>query len=163
MPINPDERCPTCGHRSKPLTRWMRPQWAALLKRVYDDHGQEWVHVRREYSLLLSQMNNDWSFLHHFGLMLHSRSETTDRTHSGEWRVTDLGKDFVNSVARVPDYLVVQFNQVQEVSPNEVSFSDVMRQKWKFDLQEILRVPRELIEAVDWDSEPLWRRARRSA
>ena len=130
--------CPCCDQLCKATKRRMRKPWAMLLNRIFIEHGQEWVHVVNAYSRDIGRLANDWRFLRHHGLLEMHPNDDASKTHSGYWRVTDLGRDFINDNAtRIPAFVVVLFNQVIAESEETVSFLEVMSQPSRFDLADV--------------------------
>jgi hypothetical protein len=117
------------------------------------DHGQEWVSIYDQYGWAVAgKSGNDWQRMRSFGLIETKGYEGRDKTHSGIWRVTDLGMLFRHGVDSIPSYNYVRFNKVVGESEDFVTFNDVMRWKWGFDLRKIYDLDEAEMTAMQWNT-----------
>ena len=118
--------CPTCDRwgrvYSRPINRTMA---RALIWLAYADHDTVgWVDVANSAPRWLVQ-SNQLSTLRWWGLIERAPNDGKNKTkHSGVWRVTAAGFDFVHHGVRIPKNVFTYNDTVQGFGTETVTIKD---------------------------------------
>lgn len=107
--------CPCCGQLVKIYKRKLNSTMARALVLIYQyfeippSYREEWFHGPSHS--VWSTSGGDAAKLRHWGLIEGRPGERPDgSTHTGFFRITDKGRDFVLGMVRVPQHVLL-FNQ----------------------------------------------------
>lgn len=116
--------CPCCRQYVKEYRRSIHTSMAlvlvALHKHFAANPGLEWLHVSKFPINERFNINGDYNYLRHWGL-LEPHPEFT-----GHWRVTELGRMFVRGDARVPKTVFLFNNERVGASEQTISIQDAL-------------------------------------
>ena len=83
--------CPCCGQLVKKYKRKLNSGMAITLIRIFNNpRSGEWINVKDFLRENKFPNSHDWTLLRYWGFLEERQEEGT----SGEWRVTDDGRDF---------------------------------------------------------------------
>ena len=97
-------KCPACTQIAKGYRRPLHAAMAANLIRFYVAYGVEWG---SRVELTRGQAEGDFAKLRYWNLVEESDERRTDGGRAGWWRVTDLGRQFVQEAVLVRKYVYV--------------------------------------------------------
>lgn len=116
--------CPVCDQYVREYGRSIHTSMAlvliALHKRFDANDALEWLHVSRFPRAPRFNINGDYNYLRHWGL-LQPHPEWT-----GYWRVTELGHQFVRGEVRVPKRVFLLNNERVGASDQTISIWDAL-------------------------------------
>ena len=122
--------CPCCEQYVKEYGRTIHTSMAlvlvALHKHFTTTPGLEWLHVSKFPVNERFNINGDYNYLRHWGL-LEPHPEFV-----GHWRVTELGHQFVRGEARVPKKVFLFNNERVGASDQTISIEDALGRKFDY-------------------------------
>jgi hypothetical protein len=129
--------CPCCAQFAKRYRRGMTAEMTrALFALFHAAEGvmhDEWVDVRK----MKNVRGGDYAKLRYFGLIeaKHDPEKARERgtRTSGLWRVTKLGRDFIDARARVPSFVVVYDGNVVEKSSTGIDVRDALGKRFSYE------------------------------
>jgi hypothetical protein len=125
--------CPACQRPSKVYRYNLSGSWAAVLIKMYNLHrqGYGWVHVESR----IRPLGGNYAKLRFWGLIEaypHNAEALPDKSSAGYWRVTTLGKLFVECKATIPQHIFIYLNTNAGVGGKQVSITDCLGNKFNF-------------------------------
>ena len=135
--------CPTCDRwgrvYSRPINRTMA---RALIWLAYADHDTVgWVDVANSAPRWLVQ-SNQLSTLRWWGLIERAPNDGKNKTkHSGVWRVTAAGFDFVHHGVRIPKNVFTYNDTVQGFGTETVTIKDCFTDNFDYNATMSAYVP----------------------
>ena len=136
--------CPCCDQYVKLYKRKLNSSMAYALLMIYkffENNSDEWLHVPSYLSRINSTATvrgGDWSKLRHWGLIEAQKAVRDDGSERvGHYRITELGKQFVRSQARVRKHVYL-YNQRPIKRPDDETVSIVEALGEKFDYTELM-------------------------
>lgn len=145
-------RCPCCGQMAKRYRRKLNSGMASGLIAFYRQVAglSEWVHVAKDTTL--SRLGGDWAKLELWGLIESKVEDREDNgPHSGIWRLTEKGADFVRGQIALPAHVLIYDNQMLGYDDSErVTIRDALGKK--FDYEELMGtrgVPQKPLRKAD--------------
>lgn len=125
--------CPCCGQYAK---RYKRTIYSTQVKqlialyRLNREHGPEKYFHRR---IVTPDCNNgDLVFLRHWGLLEVEPNEDPMKRDSGSFRITDLGRRFVERAARVPRSLFQYNDNVESFTEDTVDVIEALKERFDY-------------------------------
>ncbi|AAN16812.1 hypothetical protein Cali_181 [Mycobacterium phage Cali] len=106
-------KCPVCGQRAQVYRRSINSGMARALINQWRAVGQTWTKTR-----LLWTMTHEAAQLQWWGL-IQGRDSREDGGRGGEWRITDLGRDYLLEKATVPKYAKVYDGELLGLDSSE--------------------------------------------
>lgn len=131
--VDVGHQCPCCRQFSKVYRRKLNSGQAAGLIRFYRAAGTVPAHGP---TLGLAQLGGEFARLRFWGLV---EQPAGDDAHSGLWRVTDLGRQFVRGDVTMPAYAHIYDGACLRLSGPEVSIVDALGSR--FDYHELMVAP----------------------
>ena len=129
--------CPVCDRWGKIYGRAINNTMARsliwLCAAPTEDNG--WVDVPNKAPRAVIR-SNQLPTLHWWNLVERLGSENAKQKHSGMWRPTALGLDFVNGNAQVPRKVFTYNNKVQAYSLDMVRINECFKEQ--FDYQQLM-------------------------
>lgn len=132
--------CPCCGQHAKVYRRTINSTMARALMLIYQ-HLQkhptpDWIHV----SSFLVHAKGDSSIaggdvvkLRFWGLLERAVGVRPDGSNRiGEYKLTDLGRRFVEGAATVPSYVLLFNQELLGISPDMISIQDALGQAFNY-------------------------------
>lgn len=143
--------CPCCGQKVKMYSRKMNGVIARALVEFYKAHegGFDWLQPLRDLDFLRSTGGSgDYAKARFWGLIEnHMVYENGKHTSTGEWRLTEKGKEFVEGKVRVPKYAYVYNNKCTGLSDSD-SVSVIEALGEKFDKSQIMgMIPKKFLQS----------------
>lgn len=138
--------CPCCGRTGRIYRRRLNAGMARVLVRFYHleiESPGRWVHVHEVFGGL-GQKHRDWPLLRLWGLLEPRTKHTRDEPSRGFWRLTELGRDFVQGVCRVPRFVFVFDGERTGASDEVTSIGGALGKR--FDYAELMN-PRNVAQA----------------
>ena len=129
--------CPCCGQFVKVYRRTINSTMARQLIKAHRAHGDRWFHTR-DVVLEKSAGAGDFSKLECWGLIYrqpHVQGLEGKRT-SGMWKITPLGKDFIEGRALVPHYAYIFNGKLLELGGVDIHIQHALGKQ--FDYREIM-------------------------
>lgn len=129
--------CPCCGQFVKVYRRTINSTMARQLIKAYQKHGDQWFHTR-DVVLEKSAGAGDFSKLECWGLIYrqpHVQGLEGKRT-SGMWKITALGKDFIEGSAVVKQYAYIFNGKLLELDGVDIHIEHALGKQ--FDYREIM-------------------------
>jgi hypothetical protein len=105
-----------------------------LSKANTDPHG--WVDVPTTAPKVVLR-SNQLPTTKHWGLIERRPNDDPKVKHSGMWRITDKGKQFVTNNLRVPKKMYIYNDVVEAWTPEDISISECFAEH--FDYQDAMR------------------------
>lgn len=132
--------CPCCCQFVKEYRRKLNSSMArGLIWLVREARsGDRWVDVRSDAPAWLLAMGGTFAKLKLWTLIEERPNEDTRKTHSGEWRATDIGDRFARGEVKVPGYAVVYDGRSLGIEGEETSIEEALGNH--FDYAELWRV-----------------------
>ena len=138
--------CPLCSQHVKLYKRKLNSSMAVVLSIIYkafrkvDFDKAIWLHVPSHLNNVglpagvAASVRGDWAKLKFWGLIEEKGDVRMDgSSRAGYWRITDVGKMFVESSMRVPKYVFIYnggriFRNVED----EVTFKEALGDKFSY-------------------------------
>lgn len=120
--------CPCCGQFAKVYKRQITGSAAAALIRLYHEAQLDFAHAP---SIVGGRVGGEFARMAYWNLI-----EPDADKHSGLWRVTDRGLDFITKTATVARYAHIYDGTLQGFSGPQVSIVDSLGVK--FDYRELM-------------------------
>jgi hypothetical protein len=130
--------CPCCGQFVKVYRRKLYTQMAMALVHIYQDHC---IHGFAGFIHVPSLLNGkgvvarggDYTKLEHWGLIEPQQGGRNDGSYrTGMWRVTQLGRDFVEDKMRVPSHAWFYNNQLVGMDHEMISIREALGQEFDY-------------------------------
>ena len=123
--------CPCCGQYAKSYRRGVSGSQVKALMYLFQC-GRGWHHHRE-----FADGSGEHAKLRFWGLVEKQtepdEAEEEDKTSTGYWRITKLGKRFVNGEVDIPKYVYIYNNQLMHKDNFvKVSVHDCIKNKFKF-------------------------------
>lgn len=133
--------CPACNQFVKCYRRPMNKSMAFVLLliaryyRRYDVKPEEWLHVPSYIAEVVASnprraaaVRGDWAKLKYWGLIEEKPETRADGSpRVGYWRLTQLGRQFVNREVKVPSHIFVYNGEALERAVEErISIDDAL-------------------------------------
>lgn len=161
-------KCPVCDRRVKEYSRPINRAQALAITDMFLSAGTDWVNVRNLKSKIrggTADKNNEISKLAHWGLV----QQHPNVKRGGTWRVTTLGKKWVQGKVSVSDTVMLYQAELTGKGTKSVYLRDILSAGTAsdFDLRKIMAdiTNVERIEAVssrsNFNEDTLWRRDHR--
>jgi len=129
-------KCPCCGQNVKLYKRKLNSGMAYVLIHIYKQ--DDWINVKdylRENKL---RNNHDWTLLKYWGLIEEKLLEEKGKAKSsGVWRITELGKKFVECKAVVNKYVLIYNTMFRGFTGEEILIPETL--KSYFNYNELMR------------------------
>lgn len=129
--------CPCCGQYVKLYRRKLNSGMARTLILIYHHHPIGWVNVKgflREHNF---QNNHDWTLLSYWGFIVERENTDPQKKSSGEWRMTDKGRDFVRRNLRAPSHIKIYNNEFLGFDGTEITILEALGKR--FDYRELMK------------------------
>jgi hypothetical protein len=146
---NQADSCPCCGQYAKVYKRHITGAMACALIQIYRYYwrrswSDEWLHVPKHLAALrfapgvqASWHGGDWSKLRYWELITPKPDERADgSTRVGFYKITDLGRGFVERKMEVPKYafiyaqtflgLALPYITIEDALGSAFSYNDLM-------------------------------------
>ena len=132
-------KCPCCNQFVKLYKRKLNSGMAITLIRMYNHNKFGWISVKdflRRYSL---KNNHDWTLLRHWTL-IEEKPENPEHggKTNGVWRLTDLGRRFVERKINVMERLLIYNNTFMGFEGTRININYALGDK--FDYDELMKV-----------------------
>ena len=138
--------CPLCGRYAKYELRPLNATMARSLVwivRTFEATG-DWVDVPKQAPKWLIKTNQHTT-LAKWGLLERGRNVDPTKNHSGLWRPTKLGINFVNNGFSVPWKVCLWDDTKIGITKEEITIHEALS-AGGFDYQEVLKNPNEQVE-----------------
>jgi hypothetical protein len=136
--IGKGTNCPCCGQFVKVYKRKLYTVMAMALVHIYQDHC---IHGFTGYIHVPSLLNGkgvvarggDYTKLEYWGLIEAQQHERNDgSTRTGMWRITQMGRDFVEDKMRVPSHIFLYNNQLVGMDVEMISIREALGQEFDY-------------------------------
>ena len=132
--------CPCCKRTARIYRRKLNAGMARVLVRMVEIHArapmQLWIHIHDIFGGF-GQKHRDWPLLKLWGLVEPRTRKTRTENARGFWRVTELGRAFVEGRTRAPAYVFVFDGEKTGSSDEVVTIREALGTK--FDYRELMR------------------------
>lgn len=119
--------CPVCGQFGKIYKTRLRATLVLGLKWMADHAGKDgWVNVQSSGPRWMLR-GKTYSLLTHWGFVESGGAK------SGHWRVTPLGRDFINGQVLAPEAVYIYDNKLMAVSEKTVTLRQSLEIQFDFD------------------------------
>jgi len=123
--------CPCCGQIVKLYNRKLNSVMSRMLIKL--SHLPEgFNHVSKIQESISTTGTNDFSKLLHWNMVEQQSNEDPARKTSGNWRITQKGKDFVNMKISVPKYCKIYNTKKLGMSLDQISISESLGNKFNY-------------------------------
>lgn len=120
--------CPCCGQYAKEYPRLLNSNMCGFLISLYMiGDPSEWIHHKH-----LTYTGRDYSYLSHWGLA-ETRPSDDEKKHSGYWRITARGVQFVVGQIKAPKYAYLYDNQLRRYSPDKITIRQGLGKTFDYD------------------------------
>ena len=136
--IGKGTNCPCCGQFVKVYRRNFHTAMAMGLIHLYQAHC---LHGFEDFIHTPSMLNGkgavarggDFAKLEYWGLIEPQKHERRDgSTRTGMWRITQLGRDFVEDKMRVPKHIFLYNSQLVGVEHETISIREALGQEFDY-------------------------------
>lgn len=131
--------CPCCGQWAKIYTRKFNANSARGLIRLHkasseikEFRNMPFVHVTE----LGLTGNGDFAQAAHWGLIEQETNDDRTKKHSGMWRITESGRDFVLGMKMISSHVVLYDGSALSFADTKIDIKDALGKK--FDYQELM-------------------------
>lgn len=117
------ETCPCCGQFAKMYPRKLNANMTVFLidlVKLSMRRNWDWVHYSE-----CNYTGRDYNYLPLWGLAITERETEGDKSHTGDWKPTQTGVDFVFNKISVPSHLWVYDNRNYGSPPNATAVTVV--------------------------------------
>lgn len=125
--------CPCCYKMCRIYDRKLNSGMALLMTRLYQQPPSAWIYVRRWPTKLehpiaqLEVVNGDFSYLLHWGLLEQKPQD------GGKWRLTHLGRQFVEGTVTVPHKISLLNNKCIDKSDEHTDIKKALGDRFDYD------------------------------
>lgn len=129
--------CPCCGQNVKVYKRSLNTPMTKLLiwlVETFLKNGQQhYINVHKFPFIQGRRGGGDFAKLQFWGLIEQEPvPDEVDAKHSGEWRPTKAGIQFVQGNIKAAKYVMVYLNDVVGTSEEEVTVQEALKKKFSF-------------------------------
>lgn len=136
--------CPCCERTGRIYRRKLNTGMARVLVRMYEVHHREqarepgkcWVHIHEVFGGR-GQKHRDWPLLRLWGLVEPRTKRTRTENARGWWRLTELGRAFVQGHTRAPAHVLVFDGERIGASDEHITIREALGSR--FDYGELMR------------------------
>jgi hypothetical protein len=127
-------KCPCCRRWGKVYGRNINETMCrSLIWLAYAPANEMgWVNVPENAPRWVVR-SNQLATLRWWGLVERLPSEKKEQKHSGMWRVTQLGKDFIERRAKVPKTAFTYAGEVEHMSSTEIAVEDCFGKHFNYE------------------------------
>lgn len=121
--------CPCCNQFAKKYKRNISGLMAKCLIRIYRltmDTNSIW-HPIEDFYLIGKSVCTNYSLLRHWGLIEEMANKDPSKKSSGSWRITHVGKRFVNGEYSVSKYAWLYNGHLNGFSGDMIKISDCIQ------------------------------------
>lgn len=129
--IEKGENCPCCGQFAKVYTRRIHANMARALILFYRQHGLGWGD--RYESLPDDRLSADFAKMRYWGLIEEDEQRREDGTHSGRWRVTEIGEGWILGRYTVHKYARIYDSLYLGLTGKQVTIQDALGKRFRLD------------------------------
>ena len=129
-------RCPCCNSFLKVYKRKMHQEMAYLLIRLYKLRLSDYHHTNTLVALTgeFRFRGGDWALLRHWGLIEKMpKNPLEDKKSSGFWRITTMGKLFVEGVAKMPSHVMIYNGDFVRFDGHHVSIRECLGKRFSYE------------------------------
>lgn len=126
--------CPCCGKQCRIYGRKLNSGMASFMIIMYKRSPHDWMYVRTWSKKIkciddiqVNAINGDFSYLLHWKLLEQKPQE------SGKWRLTSLGRQFVEGKVSVPRKLFLLNNKCIDQSDEQTDIHHALGNKFDYD------------------------------
>jgi len=104
-----EETCPICNRLIRVYKRRLHATMALFMVELYKAHemGLSWVSVHDLPSYGSGRQRGDYAYLQHWDLIENMPNDDTNKRSSGHWRLTEMGKAFVERKLWVHSHCII--------------------------------------------------------
>jgi hypothetical protein len=131
--LDDGSRCPCCGQLAKRYKRTIYSSQVAQLISLYRlnrKHG--WERYFHRTIVVRAANNNDLGFLRHWGLLELEPNVDPSKKDSGNFRITDLGRRFVEMKERVPKSCFQYNDNVEGFTEETVDCREALKERFDY-------------------------------
>jgi hypothetical protein len=136
--------CPTCGQHAQRYRRRFNSsmsRWLIILAKLSPRYQPTWTRtsdvIKRAASLRgfgTAQASGEAPSLLPFWGLIETRPNTdTDKKHSGVWRPTEKGHDFVDGKVVIPRVAVVYNNTLERLEGDSLSIREALGKRFSYE------------------------------
>lgn len=125
--------CPCCGQYARRYKRTLYSSQAAQLIRLYWLNRRDPEKYFHRHIVTPRCNNGDLVFLRHWGLLEVEPNEDPTKKDSGSFRITELGRQFVERKARVPKSLFQYNDNVEEFTEETTDIVEALKEKFNYE------------------------------
>jgi len=128
--------CPCCGQYARRYKRKLYSSQARQLLRLYllsRKHGFDLERFYHRSVIAPYANNNDLALLRHWGLLALRRNEDVNKRASGDCRLTNHGREFVEGTVCVPAACYLYNDLVQKFTEKLVSIYDALGTRFSYE------------------------------
>jgi len=138
-------KCPCCGQNVKLYKRKFNQSMAVCLIRLYrrgSSPGLDFYHIHdlQNDKLFRLHMNGgNFATMRYWGVIesLEKDDDDTTRRTSGQWKITPLGRFFVQNMINIPKYIYTYNMRLIKMGGQTTDIIESLSEK--FDYQELMR------------------------
>lgn len=137
--------CPTCDRQALLTKSCLNSTLVWMLIRLYRvslrdfNKPREWVHINK-FSPRQHSSGRNFCIVHHWGLAISkSAAPEEDKKTAGEWRLSEIGVEFIKREIRIPKYLFIFNNKVVRKGTDMWGIDDALQKR--FEYRELMEAP----------------------
>mgnify|MGYP000306415011 CR=1 FL=1 len=125
--------CPCCGQFVKKYKTNLNSSMVyALILIAKAPDG--WLHVEDHFVDIGCKLKGVHGKLKHWGLIRQKpNDDQPEKNKTGYWRITQKGRDFVNNIVTVPQYVWLFNNKQYGFSENHVTIQQALGKKFNYE------------------------------
>jgi len=125
-------KCPCCGQRVQKYKFKFNSGMARLL--IEFRKQDDWIHVTNHFRRLgLNAHAMNYGKLKFWKLIEKQKKEPTlDKNSNGYWKITHIGKDFVDQKVSIPTHAYFFDNKVIGYSSNELNITEALGKHFSY-------------------------------
>jgi hypothetical protein len=134
--LDKGEHCPLCTQYAKVYRRKITSPSARALVLLWRYAGLDFAHLPTVLSKGIGGTSGDGAKPQHWGLIEAGQGARADGGHAGHWRVTILGKKWIEGQVTLPKYARIYDGRCLGFEGDPTTIEDALGVK--FDLRELL-------------------------
>jgi len=127
--------CPCCNQNAKVYRRSLNSTMARGLIWLYqlDPEGKMWTDVPKQGPKWLVSKGGTFALLAHWGLIETAENFDKSKRTSGMWRITPLGRQFVERRVQLPSHVYLYAGKVQHFDLRKIYIDAALGTRFNYD------------------------------